>query len=704
MQRVNSQPVRTAVHGAQWPASSTPRATAAGNTPRGTGAGNSPHATITGKPNNVISPTGTPRSTSPRQLADGSPPTDGVSASSLLALRTRLLQLEGQVETLQAQLQQMPFEVRDLLVSAVEDQQRAMALIQAKLASTPEDVREMLSKATSEQRRDLRDLQTELQGHTQQLANMQAQLLGLPGEVRQFVTRLSQEQAQRLQSLEDNMKTVQLQVRSIVQDQVSEVLAKQAEMLDQASKVQAQRDAALVKAVQAHEKILKARSEELAELQQLVDEHLRGGIQDMQAKLEDLQAFRKDFIENSPNQANFLQVRREAQDGVAGVRRELIDMQSNLRKLEDSAQQSNVATKTALKKQDTTALEMRQRTEAMILDLKKGMDDYVHRLEEWKAEQQNSEIRELRKMVMEGVTSGAAPQGQAAAAKGAGATTGASDYRMEQLEQSLRGHEMAMKQAQLAQQTESLHVRAHLQMQQQLREKDEEIRGLTMAALQANANATATPQDGPRRLPGNAGLSQQLPSPRAPETLSVSAPNVKQGVSGHYDLLPNHRVHDFPIWKLRGGDRWLFSGVSGQWLLGDQVEKNADFHVDTGILASLEEHKGVMPHRIGYGDWQRFDGSRWHEDTSVTIQAVASGPRRLSASAPDQGSLGVARSQDATLALDDATLTPRRRNSTKKPPPAAPESPDLGDSAGAGVHHKQLPQPPKRQLANAAGL
>ena len=58
-------------------------------------------------------------------------------------------------------------------------------------------------------------------------------------------------------------------------------------------------------------------------------------------------------------------------------------------------------------------------------------------------------------------------------------------------------------------------------------------------------------------------------------------------------------VNGFPLWRLEGGERWIFSGVDTKaWMVGGPEEVAANFACDTGFVTNGEEHNGLMPDKL----------------------------------------------------------------------------------------------------------
>eukprot|EP00929_Paragymnodinium_shiwhaense_P013428 TRINITY_DN121282_c0_g1_i1.p1 TRINITY_DN121282_c0_g1~~TRINITY_DN121282_c0_g1_i1.p1 ORF type:complete len:1831 (-),score=362.40 TRINITY_DN121282_c0_g1_i1:394-5886(-) len=127
-------------------------------------------------------------------------------------------------------------------------------------------------------------------------------------------------------------------------------------------------------------------------------------------------------------------------------------------------------------------------------------------------------------------------------------------------------------------------------------------------------------------------------------TVRLESPFLSQ-TSGIYDLVPAAEANSFPLWKQRAGSHWIFSGLRGAWLVGDDDELLRKFQCDTGWIASVKRHHGQLPHAVT--QWVRFTGDVWLEDKSVnffledsgkTIMSPVQSPKR-GASSPKAASI-----------------------------------------------------------------
>eukprot|EP00928_Gymnodinium_smaydae_P001272 TRINITY_DN10484_c0_g1_i1.p1 TRINITY_DN10484_c0_g1~~TRINITY_DN10484_c0_g1_i1.p1 ORF type:complete len:1273 (+),score=275.69 TRINITY_DN10484_c0_g1_i1:174-3821(+) len=85
-------------------------------------------------------------------------------------------------------------------------------------------------------------------------------------------------------------------------------------------------------------------------------------------------------------------------------------------------------------------------------------------------------------------------------------------------------------------------------------------------------------------------------------------------LDGDYQVVSGEFPNGQPLWRRRDTDEaasaWLFSGPSGQWLIGGADERRANFRNDAGWLTSRQCHGGLLPHRLEPASWLRWDLAR----------------------------------------------------------------------------------------------
>eukprot|EP00929_Paragymnodinium_shiwhaense_P019310 TRINITY_DN13224_c0_g1_i1.p1 TRINITY_DN13224_c0_g1~~TRINITY_DN13224_c0_g1_i1.p1 ORF type:complete len:2730 (-),score=502.96 TRINITY_DN13224_c0_g1_i1:488-8677(-) len=105
-----------------------------------------------------------------------------------------------------------------------------------------------------------------------------------------------------------------------------------------------------------------------------------------------------------------------------------------------------------------------------------------------------------------------------------------------------------------------------------------------------------------------------------PQKLYVLFPGrTQEDSSGIYERVKDKTANGYPLWsQSKGGSHWLYSGLSGRWLVGGQREKELGFQCDTGVISSRDAHSGQMPHKL-QEEWQFFDGLGWQQSQHIVI-------------------------------------------------------------------------------------
>lgn len=97
-------------------------------------------------------------------------------------------------------------------------------------------------------------------------------------------------------------------------------------------------------------------------------------------------------------------------------------------------------------------------------------------------------------------------------------------------------------------------------------------------------------------------------------------------ISGEYLLVPGERPNGMPLWKLRGGEMWLYFGTNRRWYVGGRDAKDWKFQCQAGFIYSEPEANGASPDRVA-GGWARFQNGIFVADPSITVQVAQ--PARL---------------------------------------------------------------------------
>jgi len=103
-----------------------------------------------------------------------------------------------------------------------------------------------------------------------------------------------------------------------------------------------------------------------------------------------------------------------------------------------------------------------------------------------------------------------------------------------------------------------------------------------------------------------------------PQLLCVISPNGQRECAGTYEFVFGESANGQPLWKLQGGERWLYSGTSGRWCIGGADVKREDFARTAGFISQTVQHKGATPDRT-CSVWQRWNGTQFEKDTRITV-------------------------------------------------------------------------------------
>eukprot|EP00929_Paragymnodinium_shiwhaense_P096891 TRINITY_DN58627_c0_g1_i1.p1 TRINITY_DN58627_c0_g1~~TRINITY_DN58627_c0_g1_i1.p1 ORF type:complete len:933 (-),score=158.27 TRINITY_DN58627_c0_g1_i1:605-3403(-) len=96
----------------------------------------------------------------------------------------------------------------------------------------------------------------------------------------------------------------------------------------------------------------------------------------------------------------------------------------------------------------------------------------------------------------------------------------------------------------------------------------------------------------------------RLPHPAVPSVLNISSNG--QGV-GNYKLEPAMTLNGLPVWRRKGRDQWIFSGIAGRWFIGLNTEMSARFHPSSISAGTKDRHCGDLPHTVAANGWLRYD-------------------------------------------------------------------------------------------------
>lgn len=107
-----------------------------------------------------------------------------------------------------------------------------------------------------------------------------------------------------------------------------------------------------------------------------------------------------------------------------------------------------------------------------------------------------------------------------------------------------------------------------------------------------------------------------------PELLRLQSPNFQKETSGDYEFVPGQTPNGRPLWKKKGGDRWLYFNTDSNWIVGGPSERDKKFNCTNGFVFHGRSNAAALP--VGLqGSWTLFDGKGWREDPTVTLSIVA---------------------------------------------------------------------------------
>ena len=116
---------------------------------------------------------------------------------------------------------------------------------------------------------------------------------------------------------------------------------------------------------------------------------------------------------------------------------------------------------------------------------------------------------------------------------------------------------------------------------------------------------------------------------KTPATLSLRMRTDDHACAGIYRLIEGQLINEYPIWKLDGGERWLFSSLELRaWMVGGPDEQAVRFACDDSYITSGVTHDGKMPNDVH--EWLR-DGAleEWTPDPDIVFhEELLATPRR----------------------------------------------------------------------------
>jgi len=115
-----------------------------------------------------------------------------------------------------------------------------------------------------------------------------------------------------------------------------------------------------------------------------------------------------------------------------------------------------------------------------------------------------------------------------------------------------------------------------------------------------------------------------MESSRKPgEVLQLISPSQHKVCEGEYCLVADTVVNGHPLYQLKEGKRWLYTGLDGRWYVGGYHAKTKDFACSSGYIVQKQPHDGKLPHELE-GHWRWGDSCNWHEDPAIRVIDTAS--------------------------------------------------------------------------------
>ncbi|CAJ1406705.1 unnamed protein product, partial [Effrenium voratum] len=158
--------------------------------------------------------------------------------------------------------------------------------------------------------------------------------------------------------------------------------------------------------------------------------------------------------------------------------------------------------------------------------------------------------------------------------------------------------------------------------------------------------------------------------PGPPQVLNFRCPNFQKDCDGTYDLLPGKEANGRPVWKKRGGDRWMYLTIDKNWGVGGKSEFDKDFNCKNSYVFHPRTLGAPSPELLPKG-WQLFDGQAWREDADV--QATAEGSA-TGGQVPPQQKAPPAQPPQPTALQGLAGLSSGTPSARSHQTPAAPSS------------------------------
>jgi len=103
-----------------------------------------------------------------------------------------------------------------------------------------------------------------------------------------------------------------------------------------------------------------------------------------------------------------------------------------------------------------------------------------------------------------------------------------------------------------------------------------------------------------------------------PMVLRILTPNKHPSCENFYDLVMNCRPHGFPLWRRRGGNRWIYRGSDACWYVGGTMSKRRQFRCESGYV--YHDVPGCFRPDLLTGPWSWGDTEAWHADCAIEVR------------------------------------------------------------------------------------
>lgn len=105
-----------------------------------------------------------------------------------------------------------------------------------------------------------------------------------------------------------------------------------------------------------------------------------------------------------------------------------------------------------------------------------------------------------------------------------------------------------------------------------------------------------------------------------PPRLYLASPLCQQPYAGEYALLEEVMANGMPVWRQRGGNRWLYSSPNGKWCFGAEDVRRKNFDHNGGHVYCATQHGGQNPEVVHAEGWRCFDGdAKVHRSDSQVL-------------------------------------------------------------------------------------